>query len=177
MKYIDANIKNVYEKNPKLQELLQNLTIKEDEKIKELKKGLFLYGIAGSGKTYSLYAIKNVLRKNSLDCGNVENWVELLYEVRERYSNNQGIKYFLENFLEKEYIFLDDIGAENQTNNSQELLYLILDRVNRYEKKLFITTNLELADFSKKYGDRLTSRIAELCETYEMKDQDLRLNK
>lgn len=186
MKYDNANILNVYKINPEIKDLISKIKIKEDvtdsngnliEIIKGLKKGMFLYGIAGSGKTYTLYAIRKALKSWDIDCGDIENWVELLFEIRDRYSNNLSIKSTINYITEKNFIFIDDIGAENQTQNSQELLYLILDRANRYEKILFISTNLSLEDFSKKYGDRLMSRIAELCIPYEMKEEDLRLSK
>lgn len=184
MKYDTASMLEVYSVNPELKEILESQKIKETitdtnqktlEVLKGLKKGLFLHGVAGSGKTYCLYALRSSLSKWRLECSKIENWVELLFEIRDRYSNNQSVKYILDYITEKDFIFLDDVGAENQTQNSQELLYLILDRANRNQKVLFITTNLSLEEFAKKYGDRLMSRIAELCIAFEMKDEDLRL--
>lgn len=186
MKYTDATIKNVYEVNPEIKEIIHRNKIyqtitdvdkKNHDILVGVKKGLFLHGVAGSGKTYTLYAIRNALQQWKLNCSQIENWVEFLFEIRDRYSNNQSVKSVLEYFMEKDFIFIDDIGAENHTQNSQELLYLILDRANRYEKKIFISTNLSLEEFTTKYGDRLMSRIFELCEFHEMKDDDLRLKK
>lgn len=186
MKYENAQILETYKVNPELKPIIESLKVVEtitntnNEKVnvlKGLKKGLFLYGIAGSGKTYAFYSIRKALQQWRIDCSRVENWVELLFEVRDRYSNNQSVRYLIDSLMEKDYIFIDDIGAENQTQNSQELLYLILDRANRHEKILFINTNLSLEKFAEKYGDRLMSRIAELCVAFEMKEEDLRLNK
>lgn len=137
------------------------------EKLK-CKKGLFLYGCTGSGKTYTLDAIAKKTGSR------VNNWVELLFEAKDRISNGT-VKSFIDNLTEEDFIFLDDIGAEKSTEWVLELLYLIIDRCYRYRLGLFISTNLSLQNFADRYGERLMSRIAELCEVIEMREKDYRL--
>lgn len=180
MKYTNADIKNL---SPKLKEIVKkNLSyvdVKEqysDQSHKEprFSKGLFLYGITGSGKTYALHAINNCALRGFNSSG-VETWVEVLSEIKDRMSQNQSSKYTIDAITSKEFVFLDDVGAEKQTDWVQENLYLLVDRCYRYEKTLFISTNLTIQEFSERYGDRLLSRLGEMCELYEMEAVDRRI--
>lgn len=81
----------------------------------------------------------------------------------------------IEKYSEIEVLFLDDIGTEKTTDWAQQTLYTIIDR--RYREKLqtTITSNLSLNELSDKTGDRITSRIAEMCKIIELKGKDRRL--
>lgn len=179
MKYKNAKVQDL---SPKLIEILKKNTevveLQEqysNDKYKKLlfKKGLFLYGITGSGKTHALYAVYNSYLKGR--SSGVETWVEILAEIKDRISSNGSTKYVIDNITEREVVFLDDVGAEKQSEFMQETLYLIIDRCYRYERTLFISTNLSLEEFSQRYGDRLLSRIYEMCEVHEMEAIDRRL--
>jgi DNA replication protein DnaC len=143
--------------------------------IEEFKKGIFLTGKTGTGKTHALYAIKNHCKDHGQPCSNVENWVEVLFELKEKMSRG-SLKETISNITEKPIVFIDDIGAEKQTEWGQEMLYLIVNRLYEAEKILFLSTNLSFQEFSEKYGDRLTSRILEMCEMKEIIGEDKRIN-
>lgn len=178
MKYDLADIKDV---SPSIRNLLkknvEHVEVEDESGQKMTKRlvsrGLFLYGITGSGKTHALYAIRKALGGK---CSNVENWVELLSEVKDRMGQGKSAKHVIDSITENRYVFIDDVGAEKQTEWVQETLYLIIDRCYRFERTLFISTNLSIADFSAKYGDRLVSRIAEMCDMHEMESVDRRVN-
>jgi DNA replication protein DnaC len=42
-------------------------------------------------------------------------------------------------------------------------------------KRIVLTTNLQFKDFGNRYGDRILSRIAEMCVLVELKGEDKRL--
>lgn len=140
-------------------------------KIKKLKRGLFIDGITGSGKTHTLYAVRSVLKSWGKTTA-VENWVKLLFELKR--DNFSRVDSLIKNMIESDYIFIDDVGAENQSGWNQEILYLILDQAYIHEKKLFMTTNLTEDEFTEKYGNRLASRIGEMCVRIEMPNKDWR---
>ena len=178
MKYKNASMETV---DVKIRELLRNSSLTTEEQGFLMKKGLFLFGVTGSGKTYTLYAIKNHFQSFNFqsfnsNSSNVENWVELLTEIKDRIAEKKSIKYTIEHITGHNFVFLDDVGAEKSTEWVQETLYLIIDRCYRNEKTLFITTNLSMEEFSVKYGDRLLSRICGMCDTYEMPKIDKRVN-
>jgi DNA replication protein DnaC len=98
----------------------------------------------------------------------VENWVELLFELKGKFNIRDGVTTLIDSLTESQYIFLDDVGAEKQSEWSQEMLYLIINRAYNYEKTLFITTNLDEKEFQDKYGDRIFDRIQEICSVIKM---------
>ena len=130
-------------------------------------KGLFIYGDTGTGKTYTCHAIA----KNK---GKVENFVYLLIEYRDYLQKGHyydQIKYL----VDQEYLFIDDIGSEKTSDFVIEFLYMVINK--RYEnmKRTVLTTNLSLEDFSERYGDRILSRITEMCVLVELKGEDKRI--
>lgn len=137
------------------------------------KIGLYLYGNCGTGKTYSLYAIYKNFRLCKLNC-EIENTVELLRlfkkDFNDKFSNN--FEYYLEY---TGVLFIDDIGAEKNSEFVDETLYHLINT--RYEKKLvtFFTSNLSLKELAEKNGDRLVSRIAGMCEILKLEGKDKRI--
>ena len=157
MKYSEADIKKV---DKKIVDLL-----------KKTGKGIFLFGDTGRGKTYTLYAINKRFREIGMS-SKIENWVELLLELRER---TQYLRDAIKELLDTNTLMIDDLGSERQTEWSQEILYTIINIAYEREKKLFIATNLSLDEFTLRYGDRIFSRLMEMCEPYELKGKDRRI--
>jgi DNA replication protein DnaC len=153
--------KATYDSLPEELKLLVGKSITEE-------KGLFIYGNTGVGKTYFLYSLAN--RKNS----KVRNFTELLVEFRD--AMNKG-HYFdnIKDLTQEDYLFIDDIGAEKLSDFVVEFLYLIVNK--RYEnmKRTVFATNLSVEDFIEKYGERIMSRISEMCILHELKGEDKRI--
>lgn len=148
---------------------------KVSEKLKQAKKkateegkGLFVYGSTGTGKTYFITAIAKGQKTK------VQNFVELLSEFRD-YIQKGTYHDNLEELTSGKYLFIDDIGAEKTSDFVLEFVYLVVNR--RYEdmNKTVFTTNLSLEDFRERYGDRILSRIAEMCLFVELNGEDKRL--
>lgn len=70
---------------------------------------------------------------------------------------------------------IDDIGTEKHTEFNQDILYMIINEMNINKKRLFISTNLTPEQFEEKYGDRIFSRICEMCEFVELTGPDRRI--
>lgn len=169
MRYSNAKTQDL---DIKIRELLK---ANFNSEVNGFTKGIFLTGKTGTGKTYALHAIENHCLQFNLICSPVENWVEVLFELKEKMGKGfltETVKSITENPI----IFIDDIGAEKQTEWGQEMLYLIINRIYEAEKTLFISTNLSFQEFSEKYGDRLTSRICEMCEMKEITGEDKRIS-
>lgn len=157
MRYADADIKKV---DKKIVDLL-----------KKSGKGIFLFGDTGRGKTYTLFAMNKRFREIGMQ-SKIENWVELLLELRER---TQYLRDAINELLNTNILMIDDLGSERQTEWSQEILYTIINIAYEREKKIFIATNLSLEKFTLVYGDRIFSRLMEMCEPYELKGKDRRI--
>ena len=147
------------------------------EKIKDTRRGIYVHGAVGSGKTHVAWA----LAQEWVDKGGRPplfwNVSELIRSIKRDFG-----KHAYDRDREEEYImqhrgmlFLDDLGAEMATDFVQDTLYLIINR--RYEEKLptIITSNLDLGELSDRVGDRIASRIAGMCDVVELEGGDRRL--
>lgn len=138
-------------------------------------KGLYLYGTAGTGKTYKMHGLSKYLRAfgfNTIfwNATNILSRFKVMYE-----REDEGEELVAQHLRENRALFLDDLGAEKSTEWSNDILYRLINY--RYENKLptYIATNLNLSALLLRYGDRIASRIAEMCEIIEVGGEDRRL--
>jgi len=174
--------------------------------IRESRKGLYLYGGVGTGKTFTAYALYRMWEeqrdaekqkeKEDIDTklnasddtivlnatkprpsGEFWNMTRLLYELRKevRKPSDQSLSDNL--ILHKNLLFIDDLGAEKVTEWVEEVIYLIINT--RYENNIpiVITSNYPLSKVAELVGDRVASRIKEMCHVVEIKGEDRRLLK
>ncbi len=149
------------------------------EKIYTTRKGLYLHGPVGTGKTYIAYAIKHHLENHPTNAKRVRfhNATELLASIRhdieaDPYSRTHIVDKILESRL---LLIIDDLGAEKPTEWVAETLYRIINH--RYENEIpvIVTSNLSLDQLAQRIGDRTASRLGELCEVVELTGEDRRL--
>jgi hypothetical protein len=80
-------------------------------------------------------------------------------------------------------VLIDDLGAEHTLNDFgnkiEALADVIVDRYcwfSREMGKTYITTNLSPEQITKRYDDRIISRLYEMCTFIEFKGSDVRIN-
>ena len=154
----------------------------------------FLWGNPGTGKTHLVSAIvaeivRSAPPKHIYEDGRLKAVVlpqypslisvpDLLLEIREAFRDGSqqtesdiidcyttGIK----------SLILDDLGVEKTTDWSLQTLYSIIDRRYRDMRQTIITSNLSLKGIAEKVGDRIASRISEMCRVVELKGRDRRV--
>jgi DNA replication protein DnaC len=141
-------------------------------------KGLYLHGPVGVGKTFIAYSLLRVIKENGVK-GRLINSNLLLKEIREDYSNRAVDKFYQSKFDEwidyKGILIIDDMGAEKMTDWVLDTFYSLINT--RYEKELItiFTSNYNIEQMSERLGDRITSRMVEMCEFYKQEGEDLRL--
>ena len=135
------------------------------------KTGLFLFGSAGTGKTH--LAVK-AAQETKLDTKFIK-MPKLLLQLR---ANFDGKGYENEQIIERlskqELLVIDDLGAEKASDWVAETIYLLIDE--RYGRMLptIITSNFSLSDLAGRVGDRVASRITEMCRVIEINTSDKR---
>lgn len=177
----EANIDSIY-KNDKsrfeailwLGEFLKSYPQSEN------KKGLYLHGNFGCGKTYLIAALFNEVAKKGYKSA-ILFWPEFLRQA------------FYDDFKEKyDYVkkvpllLIDDIGAENVTAwNRDEILCPLLQYRMDEGLTTFFTSNLTLEDLEQHLANskagvesikagRIISRIKQLSDPLEMISKNLR---
>lgn len=168
------------------------------------KRGVYIYGGVGSGKTQlavDLISQYAQACKKEIVVGEEEEYKDdivvfkdktaltfdpklfyffnvpaLLIKIRSLFSDsaNETLDQLLSDLDQYEYLILDDLGAEKPTEWVLEILYVLVN--NRYEnlQKLIVTSNKSPQEIAEVVGDRIASRLREMCKTVKMTGEDQR---
>jgi DNA replication protein DnaC len=125
-------------------------------------RGLYLYGTVGSGKTHIAVATLKEVVKQSTSV----RWIvfdDLVQLLKSNFEHNDEDEVIMK-FCQCKYLFIDDLGAGRNTEYAADVLQRIIRRrLSNGMHKVFITSNLTLAELSEKIDDRIASRVVELC--------------
>ena len=136
--------------------------------------GLFLYGPPGTGKTHLAVAtLLDILNKGHK--GMIITATDLFYEIRKSFAPGNEVNSILEMVKKAEFLVLDDLGAEKETEFVIETLYQIIN--SRYNDMLpiVITSNITIAEIAEIFGVRTASRLREMCRGVKFSGSDYRL--
>lgn len=144
----------------------------------ECKLNLFVYGAAGTGKTYALNAIKNRLLQNEIGSVLFFSAFDLEREFLKIHLSDPFSGEKTWNALTRaDYLIIDDLGTEPiHQNVTVESFFNLFDKRACALKHTVATTNLTNADLIARYTARTFSRLtnAENTLAVELKGADLR---
>ncbi len=134
---------------------------------RDVKQGLLMEGDVGTGKSHLAVAIlREIIRKGY--SGLYYNSPDLLRDIRATFNDNAGVTEddLLEEITEVDLLVLDDVGAEKVSEFVLDRFYLIINK--RYEgcKPMILTTNLLEETLRVRLGDRIVSRLDEMCQRF-----------
>ena len=111
------------------------------------KKGLFLHGSFGSGKTYLIAALLNELAKKNYKTV-IMYYPEMLSRLKSTFDNtNESYSEMFETIKTSDILLIDDIGAETVSNWSRdEILGTILQYRMENNLSTFLTSNLNIEE-------------------------------
>lgn len=125
------------------------------------RDGLYVFGGVGTGKTHALYALAKLLRANGVEARvrNIPDWLDYL---RSKFDDKRAERGIEDELRGDCVLLLDDLGSEKQTEWTTEIMYRLVN--GRYEqaRPTIFSSNLSLSEVSKRYGDRITSRIVQM---------------
>ena len=155
-------------------------------------KGLLLHGTPGTGKTHMVCAL---LRHFSLEMGlNVRfiDFFHLLSVLRSSYSENRSEEEILLPLVEVEVLAIDELGKGRCTDWEVSVVDQLVSRRYNTGRTVLATTNFDVEDkaqstsggrtpskasLSDRVGDRVYSRLVEMCQFLSVKGDDYRKRK
>lgn len=136
-------------------------------------RSLLIVGPTGTGKTHYGYSVLRALA----DCGSDTNWTaltaaDLHAQLRPRTGRDSEAEF--EKITKVGVLFVDDLGAAKLTEWTEEVTYRFINH--RYEQCLpsLFTSNVPPAQLRDVLGERIASRLVEMCERVVLKGDDRR---
>jgi DNA replication protein DnaC len=198
---VDRMLKNLGVTKKFLKARFENIPEAIQKKLEGFFKGesFYLYGPVGMGKTYISCALlrrfaeewreKLWRRKyaNGYEYHSVSrpefpvlaSVPQIMLQLRDTFHHNDSCfdteTKIIERFSSKKCILLDDLGVEKPSEFVLQSLYMIVDNRYKNEKHTVFTSNLDLSAIADRIGDRIASRITEMCKVIKLTGKDRRL--
>lgn len=142
------------------------------------EKGLLLAGPTGTGKTHLAAAIMNTRVQYGLPTVFVV-VPELLNDIRTAIGKGVETTELMDTVQEAECLVLDDLGTEKMTEWVAEQLFVLINARLLNRKLTIITANFDrIADMAARIGgiagQRIVSRLAEMCDWVRLEGPDRR---
>lgn len=137
-------------------------------------RSLLLLGPTGTGKTHQTYG---AIRELAIT-GVAANWVvttaaDMYAALRPRHGIDSEAEF--RRYRDASILLLDDLGAERKpTEFTEEINFRLINWRYENHKPTLITSNLVPKEISERLGDRVTSRLIEMCERVVFKGPDRR---
>jgi DNA replication protein DnaC len=146
---------------------------------------LLLQGPTGTGKTYQAYAAIREAVSIAIPtrAGGFRSptwramtYAELTASLRPR-GRDYDTETILDGYRKLGLLLIDDLGAGKLTEFTEEATYRLIN--GRYEdmRPSIFTSNLGIAEFRDAVGDRIASRLAEICQRVVLTGPDRRRGK
>lgn len=160
-RFTDASISEV--RNPDLRDWLATLPGRLQD-----TQSLLIAGPTGTGKTYAGYA---TIRAVEVRSWRAVTYADFCAQVR---PSGKDPEQTFERYARADLLFLDDLGAAKGSEWVEETTYRLINR--RYEAKLpgIFTTNIPLAQLREVLGERVSSRLVEMCRQVVLGGPDRR---
>mgnify|MGYP001034848372 CR=1 FL=1 len=133
---------------------------------------LLIAGPTGTGKTWQAYgALRLVVCSPAAPTWAATTFADFTAALRPSGKDPEGA---MATYREAGILLLDDLGAAKSSEWVEETTYRLLNH--RYEAMLpsIFTTNLPLAELREGLGDRLASRLVEICQRVVLTGADRR---
>lgn len=142
------------------------------QRLRPHSPSLLFFGRTGLGKTHLSLAIANCAVEKGFGVvyGTVQGFTTAF--EKERFEREEGTADALK---ECDLLILDDLGAEGGAGYVNAVLYDVLNSRMMGERPTIISTNLNLKELEKRYGERFGSRVGGYYAKMEFKGQDVRV--
>ncbi|MFK0140667.1 ATP-binding protein [Streptomyces murinus] len=136
-------------------------------------RSLLIVGPTGTGKTHYAYGVL----RGIAETGTTTGWAaytaaDLYAQLRPRAGRDSEATF--ETIADTDVLFVDDLAAAKLTEWTEEVTYRLINH--RYEqcKPGIFTSNVPPAQLRDALGERIASRLTEMCERIVLKGDDRR---
>ena len=154
-------------------------------------RGLLFMGGPGLGKTHLVVSIlKQIILEEEVD-GKFVDFFQLLSDIRHGYSHDQSEMSLIEPYLKSKVLVIDELAKGRNNEWEQTILdQFISSRYNAADKVTLFTTNysdqggstdtngrtisFQKPSLEEKVGDRIFSRLSQMCDFIKMEGEDYR---
>lgn len=147
------------------------------------KRGLYLFGPVGTGKTYTAAQIAKLAAREGKRGVKFTSEVRLLETVKDTYGTRQSTDSAIGDYIAPELLIVDDVGKGNYTNDTLSILYRVFDERWNAGRNSIVTSNYARPDLVKRMAQRsgddqtplsIVSRLMS-CHSIELKGDDRRI--
>lgn len=136
-------------------------------------QSLLILGRTGVGKTYQAFGALRTLAQRGIAADWLATTAPDLYALlRPRDGADSETEF--RRFADAALLVLDDLGAAKPSEWTEEITYRLIGH--RYDAMTpcLITSNVPVADLRKVLGDRVASRLTEMCQRIVLRGNDRR---
>lgn len=135
---------------------------------------LLLLGKTGVGKTYEAYgAIRDLAISGVMARWTVATAADMYGALRPRHGVDSETEF--RSYRNANLLLIDDLGAERKpTEFTEEINFRLINWRYEHHMPTLITSNVTLPELAGRLGDRVTSRLAEMCQRIVLTGADRR---
>ena len=161
-----------YTPRKNIEDILEYITGEYLPNFKNSNTNLLFYGNSGTGKTFLSWCIaKELLDKGFLVVYKTSD--DLLRALKDiKFNNDTDLENLLINC---DLLIIDDLGSEQITDFSSTELFTLINKKILKNKKMLISANLSLPLISKRYSERISSRIIGEFKLFKFFTEDIRI--
>lgn len=161
-----------YTPRKNIEDILDYITREYLPTFKNSNTNLLFYGNSGTGKTFLSWCIaKELLDRGFLVVYKTAD--DLLRALKDiKFNNDTDLENLLINC---DLLIIDDLGSEQITDFSSTELFTLINKKILKNKKMLISTNLTLPLISKRYSERISSRIIGEFKLFKFFAEDIRI--
>jgi DNA replication protein DnaC len=138
----------------------------------EATRSLLVVGPTGTGKTHYAYSVLRAIAETGSTAWRALTAADMYAQLRPRTGRDSEAEF--ETLAKTHVLFVDDLGAAKLSEWTEEVTYRLINH--RYEQCLpgIFTSNVPPAQLRDALGERVASRLVEMCERMVLKGDDRR---
>lgn len=135
-------------------------------------RSLLVVGPTGTGKTHYAYSVLRAIAETGSMAWRAMTAADLYAHLRPRSGRDSEAEF--EQLAQTRVLFVDDLAAAKLTEWTEEITYRLVNH--RYEQCLpgIFTSNVPPQQLRDALGERVASRLVEMCERVVLKGDDRR---